>query len=89
MVRVAFQGERGAFSEDALITFFGDAELSPGRYLGDVFEAVLEDRVDFGVVPVENSQAGSINDIYDLLLSKLEQKTNFVKILGSYPRAEN
>jgi prephenate dehydratase len=69
MVRVAFQGERGAFSEDALITFFGDAELSPSRYLGDVFEAVLEDRVDFGVVPVENSQAGSINDTYDLLLS--------------------
>lgn len=69
MVRVAFQGERGAFSEDALITFFGDAELFPSRYLGDVFEAVLEDRVDFGVVPVENSQAGSINDTYDLLLS--------------------
>ncbi|MBM3118433.1 MAG: prephenate dehydratase [Chloroflexi bacterium] len=69
MVRVAFQGERGAFSEDALITFFSDAELSPSRYLGDVFEAVLEGRVDFGVVPVENSQAGSINDTYDLLLN--------------------
>lgn len=37
--------------------------------MGDVFEAVLEGRVDFGVVPVENSQAGSINDTYDLLLS--------------------
>ncbi len=69
MVRVAFQGERGAFSEDAVITFFGDAQLSPSRYLADVFEAVSKDRVDFGVVPVENSQAGSINDTYDLLLS--------------------
>jgi prephenate dehydratase len=69
MTKVAFQGERGAFSEDAVITFFGDAELFPSRYIGDVFEAVLRDNVDFGVVPVENSQAGSINDTYDLLLS--------------------
>jgi prephenate dehydratase len=69
MVKVAFQGERGAFSEDAVITFFGDVELFPSRYIGDVFEAVLRDAVDFGVVPVENSQAGSINDTYDLLLS--------------------
>ena len=69
MTKVAFQGERGAFSEDAVITFFGDVELFPSRYIADVFEAVLKDEVDFGVVPVENSQAGSINDTYDLLLS--------------------
>ena len=69
MTKVAFQGERGAFSEDAVITFFGEAELFPSRYIGDVFEAVLRDNVNFGVVPVENSQAGSINDTYDLLLS--------------------
>ena len=69
MAKVAFQGERGAFSEDAVITFFGDVELFPSRYIGDVFEAVLRDEVNFGVVPVENSQAGSINDTYDLLLS--------------------
>jgi len=69
MVKVAFQGERGAFSEDAVITFFRDAEFLPCSYLSDVFEAVLTDRADFGVVPVENSQAGSINDTYDLLLS--------------------
>lgn len=69
MTKVAFQGERGAFSEDAVITFFGDVELFPSRYISDVFEAVLRDEVDFGVVPVENSQAGSINDTYDLLLS--------------------
>jgi prephenate dehydratase len=69
MTKVAFQGERGAFSEDAVITFFGDAELFPNHYIDDVFEAVLRDNVDFGVVPVENSQAGSINDTYDLLLS--------------------
>ncbi len=69
MVKTAFQGERGAFSEDAVITFFNDAETYSYRYLTDVFNAVLNDEVDFGIVPVENSQAGSINETYDLLLS--------------------
>ena len=69
MVKVAFQGEKGAFSEDAVFTFFSDADTFHYRYLSDVFEAILMDEVDFGVVPVENSQAGSINETYDLLLS--------------------
>jgi len=68
MTRVAFQGERGAFSEDAVIRFFGDAELIPCRSFAHVFESVTKDKADFGVVPIENSQAGSINETYDLLL---------------------
>jgi len=68
MTRVVFQGERGAFSEDAVLRFFGDVELLPCRSLADVFEAVAEGKADFGVIPVENSQAGSINETYDLLL---------------------
>jgi prephenate dehydratase len=67
--RAAFQGERGAYSEDAIITFFSDAETFACHSFSDVFEAVLTDRADFGAVPVENSQAGSINETYDLLLS--------------------
>ncbi len=68
MVKVAFQGERGAFSEDAVVNFFQDADVYPHHNFRDVFEAVLNDAVAFGVVPVENSQAGSINETYDLLL---------------------
>lgn len=69
MLQVAFQGERGAFSEDASIKLFGrDIDLLPCVRLRDVFVAVSENRADFGVVPVENSQAGSINETYDLLL---------------------
>ena len=69
MSEVAFQGERGAFSEDAVVKFFGeDIPLLPCARLRDVFQVVLEDRANFGVVPVENSQAGSINETYDLLL---------------------
>jgi len=70
MVKIAFQGERGAFSEDAVIKLFGEGvDFSPCAHLRDVFQAVLEDKVNFGVVPVENSQAGSINETYDLLLA--------------------
>jgi prephenate dehydratase len=68
MTRVAFQGERGAFSEDAVITFFGNVELIPCRSFTHVFESVTKGQADFGVVPIENSQAGSINETYDLLL---------------------
>ena len=69
MAKAAFQGERGAFSEDATLTFFGDVETVGCKSFDEVFEAILENKVDFGIVPVENSQAGSINETYDLLLS--------------------
>jgi prephenate dehydratase len=65
---VAFQGERGAFGEEAINRYFGPGvEPYPCRSFADVFAAVSSGRVDFGLVPVENSQAGSINDVYDLL----------------------
>jgi len=70
MVKVAFQGERGAFSEDAAVKLFGvDIDYLPCTRLKEVFELVSQDKVEFGVVPVENSQAGSINETYDLLLA--------------------
>jgi prephenate dehydratase len=70
MVKVAFQGERGAFSEDAAAKLFNKPiDFSPCIRLKEVFELVSQDRVEFGVVPLENSQAGSINETYDLLLA--------------------
>jgi prephenate dehydratase len=70
MIKVAFQGERGAFSEDAAIKLFGEGiDFLPCIHLRDVFQAVLKDNVDFGLVPVESAQAGSINETYDLLLA--------------------
>lgn len=65
---VAFQGERGAFSDEAAAKLFGDVPVMPCRTLNDVFSAVSRCAVRFGAVPVENSTAGSINDTYDLLL---------------------
>jgi len=69
-VRVAFQGEPGAYSEEAVVRIFGEAvDTVPCPALSEVFDAVASRRVDRGVVPVENSQAGSINETYDLLLA--------------------
>lgn len=66
-MRVAFQGERGAFSEAAAIAYFGAIDPVPCRALAGVFDAVERSEADRGMVPVENSQAGSINEAYDLL----------------------
>jgi prephenate dehydratase len=66
--RVAFQGEPGAYSEDAVHRFFGRCEAKPLPTVRTVFEQAEIGAVDFGVVPLENSQAGSINETYDLLV---------------------
>jgi prephenate dehydratase len=68
MATVAFQGERGAFGEEALTRHFGrDAQPYPCVTFQDVFLAVSSGKVDLGLVPVENSQAGTVNDNFDLL----------------------
>ncbi len=68
-VDVAFQGEPGAYTEEAAHRFFG--KLTAGRpysTLDEVFEAVERGDVPYAAVPVENSLEGSITRAYDLLL---------------------
>ena len=67
--RVGYQGEPGAFSETAVLALFPSATPVPHHAFRDVFHAVERGAVDFGMMPIENSQAGSINDTYDLLAS--------------------
>jgi chorismate mutase/prephenate dehydratase len=68
-VKVAFQGERGAYSESAVYAFFGaDAKVKPCKEFKDVFESVVQQITPHGVVPMENSLEGSINQNYDLFL---------------------
>jgi prephenate dehydratase len=67
MLRIGYQGETGAFSEEAVRTLFPDARPVPHRGFRSIFEDVESRALEFGVVPVENSQAGSINETYDLL----------------------
>jgi prephenate dehydratase len=64
----AFQGSRGAFSEDAAFRLLSrEARLLPCDRFEDVFEAVRRGEARFGVVPIENTLAGSIHRCYDLL----------------------
>jgi prephenate dehydratase len=75
-VRVGYQGEPGAFSEQAVDLLFADSRPLPYRTFRSIFEAVSEGALDYGLVPLENSQAGSINETYDLLA------TGSVRIVG-------
>src|SRR5712691_7667277 len=65
----AYQGTRGANSEDAAIDLLSkDAKLLPRDTLEDVFNSVTHGEAQYGVVPIENTLAGSIHLCYDLLL---------------------
>ena len=69
-MKAAFQGERGAYSESAVYAFFGEkAEVKPCRDFKDVFESVEKRETQFGIVPIENSLEGSVNQTYDLFLT--------------------
>ena len=68
-MRVAFQGEPGAFSEAAAIQLLGPEITTVPRTTFDaVFRAISEDAADALLVPVENSLAGSVVRVYDLML---------------------
>ncbi len=70
-MRVGFQGELGAYSEEAIVRFFGDDITAvPRPYLRDVFDAVDNRKVDLGMVPAENSLEGSVVRTFDLLLER-------------------
>ncbi len=67
MKTVAFQGEPGAYSERAVYQFFDSTvESQPCKDFREVFENVNKRKVTAGVVPVENSIEGSVNQNYDL-----------------------
>src|SRR6185369_12503203 len=64
----AYQGTRGSNSEDACIDLLSpSAKLLPRATFEDVFNAVSRGDARYGVVPVENTLAGSIHQCYDLL----------------------
>jgi len=66
---VAFQGEIGAYSEEAAFQFFGSSiQTRPCESLDDAFKAVEQGEARYAVIPVENSLEGSISRSYDLML---------------------
>ncbi|HEY2434735.1 MAG TPA: prephenate dehydratase [Vicinamibacterales bacterium] len=67
-MRIAYQGEPGAYSEAAALAFAPDATPLACRNFEDVFQAVADGTVGRGIVPMENTIGGSIHRNYDLLV---------------------
>ncbi|MFC2010180.1 prephenate dehydratase [Chloroflexota bacterium] len=66
---IAFQGETGAYSEEAASQFFGPLiQTEPCESVDDVFKTVEQGETPFGIIAIENSLEGSISRSYDLLL---------------------
>ena len=66
---VAFQGERGAFSEEAAYKLLGRRiRILPEDSFAATFEAVVSGKARYCLVPIENTLAGSVYENYDLLL---------------------
>ena len=67
--RVVFQGLEGAYGHAAALQFFGkDADIHHVRRFEDMMVEIQEGKADFAVLPIENSTAGAVNEIYDLLV---------------------
>jgi len=77
-MRVAFQGEAGAYSEQAVFGYFGSVDTVPCESFDVVFESVASGECESALIPIENSLAGSIHQNYDLLLR------NDLYIVGEY-----
>lgn len=66
--RVLYQGEQGAYTEEATVRFFGEhVRRDRVNTWEEIFLALKEGRADYGVLPIENNSTGSINQVYDLL----------------------
>jgi prephenate dehydratase len=69
MTRVSFQGIAGAYSEEAIRQYYGpEVESVPCRTFTEVFVAVEDGSADYGMLPIENSLAGSVIQSYELLM---------------------
>lgn len=67
-MKVSFQGEPGAYSEQAVFNYLGNVETVPCESFDAMFDAVVSGISDMALAPIENSLAGSIHQNYDLLL---------------------
>lgn len=65
---IAYQGIEGANSHEAAQMLFPNGMLKAYKTFEDVFKAVEEGECDYAVLPVENSTAGSVSAVYDLIL---------------------
>ena len=68
-MKISYLGPKGSFSEIALLTYFkNDITATPMQSISDVFHAVEKNETRYGVIPIENSIEGSVNNSHDLLM---------------------
>ena len=67
-LKIGYQGVKGSFSEEAMISFFGENNKSLNyEKFEDVFISLKNDEIDYGILPFENSCTGAITAVYDLI----------------------
>ncbi|NFL93926.1 chorismate mutase [Clostridium botulinum] len=65
---IGFYGAQGSFTEEAMIKYFGENKISKSyEEFEDVFLAIKNDEISYGILPIENSSTGAISNVYDLL----------------------
>ena len=68
-IKIGYQGVKGSFSEEAMIKYFGENHItSDYEEFEDVFLALKNNKIDYGILPIENSCTGAITTVYDLLV---------------------
>jgi chorismate mutase/prephenate dehydratase len=83
--RVVFQGLEGAYGHAAALQFFGkDADIHHVRRFEDMMVEIQEGKADFAVLPIENSTAGIVAGVYDLL----QEYNNYI-IAETYIKVEH
>lgn len=66
--KIGYYGVKGSFTEEAMIKYFGEVKAAKAyEEFENVFAAVKDGEIDYGVVPIENSSTGAISQVYDLL----------------------
>jgi len=81
-MRVSYLGPKGSFSEIALLNYFDSSTKPvPVTSIADVFESIEKKHSDYGIIPIENSIEGSINNTHDLLLNSNVKITGEIELL--------
>ena len=68
-IKIGYQGVKGSFSEEAMIKYFGENHITRDyEEFEEVFLALRNGEIDYGILPIENSCTGAITTVYDLLV---------------------
>ena len=81
-MNVSYLGPKGSFSEIALLNYFdSNFDPIPLTSIADVFESIEKNQSDYGIIPIENSIEGSINNTHDLLINSNVIITGEIELL--------